>query len=194
VLKVLLADANYERALAVQESLEASGGVEIFRALAGENLVACVAALSPDVVIVDMRLPDRDALESIRAIAATNPRPIVMFTDRDDPAFMEEAISAGVSSYNVLGATIPDIKPIVAAAVVLFRRYRQIEEELERAKATLAERLTLDRAKALLMRRRGIGEPEAYRWLRRKAMNENRKIVDVAAELLAREQSDAPPK
>jgi response regulator NasT len=191
VLKVLLADANCERALAVQENLEAAGAVEIFRAPPGETLVDWVAAVSPDVVIVDMDLPDRDALESIRAIAATNPRPIVLFTDRDDPSFMEEAISAGVSSYNVLGATIPDIKPIVAAAVVLFRRYRQIEAELERAKATLAERLTLERAKAILMRRRGISEPEAYRWLRRKAMNENRKIVDVAAELLAKDQSDA---
>jgi response regulator NasT len=103
---------------------------------------------------------------------------------------MEEAIAAGVSSYNVLGATIPDIKPIVAAAVILFRRYRQVEDELERVKATLAERHTLERAKAILMRRRGIGEPEAYRWLRRKAMNENRKIIDVAAELLAKENGN----
>jgi two-component system, response regulator / RNA-binding antiterminator len=190
VLKILLADADAERALAVQESLASAGKVEIFRAPADGNLVDCVAALSPDVVIVDMGLPDRDALESIRAIAAKNPRPIVLFTDRDDPGFMEEAIAAGVSSYNVLGATIPDIKPIVAAAVILFRRYRQVEDELERVKATLAERHTLERAKAILMRRRGIGEPEAYRWLRRKAMNENRKIIDVAAELLAKENGN----
>ena len=191
MLKVLLADANSERALAVQESLAASGTVEIIRAPAGENLVDCVTALAPDVVIVDMGLPDRDGLESIRAITAQNPRPIIMFADRDDPGFMAEAIAAGVSSYNVLGTTIPDIKPIIAAAVMLFQRYRQIEEELERAKATLAERRILDRAKAILMRRRGIGEPEAYRWLRRKAMNENRRIVDVAVELLAKEQPGA---
>lgn len=190
MLRVLLADANSERALAVQESLAASGTVEIVHAPAGENLVDAVAAIAPDVVIVDMGLPDRDGLESIRAITAMNPRPIIMFTDRDDPDFMAEAISAGVSSYNVLGATVPDIKPIVAAAVMLFQRYRQIEEELERAKATLAERRTLERAKAILMRQRGIGEPEAYRWLRRKAMNENRKIAEVAAELLAK-QPDA---
>jgi response regulator NasT len=191
VLKVLLADANSERALAVQESLAASGAMEIVRAPAGESLVDWVTALAPDVVIVDMGLPDRDGLESIRAITAKNPRPIIMFTDRDDPDFMAEAIASGVSSYNVVGATIPDIKPIVAAAVILFQRYRQIEEELERAKASLAERRVLERAKAILMRRRGIGEPEAYRWLRRKAMNENRRIVEVAADFLAEKQSDA---
>jgi len=82
------------------------------------------------------------------------------------------------------------MKPIVTTAIALFRRSRQVEEELARAKATLTERRTLDRAKALLMRRRGIGEPAAYRWLRRKAMNENRKIVDVAADLLADEAPD----
>jgi response regulator NasT len=83
------------------------------------------------------------------------------------------------------------MKPIVTAAVALFRRYRRIEEELERAKATLDERRILDRAKGALMRQRRISEPEAYRWLRRQAMNENRRIVDVAVALLARQRTDA---
>jgi response regulator NasT len=112
-----------------------------------------------------------------------------MFVDRDDPAFMEEAIDAGVSSYNVLAASLPDVKPIVTAAVALFRRYRRVEDELARAKAGLAERQIIERAKSLLMQRRQIGEPEAYRWLRRTAMNGNRRIVEVAATLLEREAS-----
>jgi response regulator NasT len=190
-LKVLLADSNSERALAVSEMLAEPGVMEILRAPSGENLPEAVAALMPDVVIVDMALPDRDALEEIRAISASNPRPVVMFVDRDDPAFMEEAFAAGVSSYNVVGVALPHMKPIVTAAVALFRRYRRIEEELERAKATLDERRILDRAKGALMRQRRISEPEAYRWLRRQAMNENRRIVDVAVALLARQRTDA---
>lgn len=192
VLKVLLADSNSERSLAVADALAEPGVMEVLRAPPGENLPDAVTTLMPDVVIVDMALPDRDGLEEIRALSAHNPRPVVMFVDRDDPAFMEEAIAAGVSSYNVVGVALPDMKPIVTAAVALFRRFRRVEEELERAKTTLDERRILDRAKGLLMRRRGVGEPEAYRWLRRKAMNENRRIVDVAADYLAEQGSDAP--
>lgn len=190
-LRVLLADSNSDRATAVAEKLLADGNMEVLRAPAGSTLAEVVAALAPDVVIVDMALPDRDGLDGIRAMTSREKRPVVMFVDRDDPGFMEEAIAAGVSSYNVVGVTLPDVKPIVAAAIALFRRYRQVEEELQRAKATLEERRTLERAKAILMRRRGIGEPEAYRWLRRKAMNENRRIADVAAELLAKDEPDA---
>jgi response regulator NasT len=190
-LRVLLADLNSDRAAAVAENLLATGDMEVLRVPAGSNLADMVATLAPDVVIVDMARPDRDGLEGIRAMTSREKRPVVMFVDRDDPGFMEEAIAAGVSSYNVVGVTLPDVKPIVAAAIALFRRYRQVEDELQRAKATLEERRILDRAKAILMRERGIGEPEAYRWLRRKAMNENRRIADVAADLVARDESDA---
>jgi two-component system, response regulator / RNA-binding antiterminator len=191
VLRVLLADSNSDRALALAETLAAAGAMEVSRAPAAANLAELVAATSPDVVIVDMALPDRDSLESIRSLTDRDPRPVIMFVDRDDPGFMEEAIAAGVSSYNVVGVTLPDVKPIVATAIAMFRRYRQVEEELERAKATLEERRVLERAKAILMRRRQMAEPEAYRWLRRKAMNESRRIADVAAELVAKDDTDA---
>jgi response regulator NasT len=189
-LRVLLADSNSERADALAEKLEATDDTEVLRARPGSSIADVVSAEMPDVVIVDMALPDRDALEDIRAVNSREPRPIIMFVDRDDPGFMEEAIAAGVSSYNVVGITLPDVKPIVAAAIAIFRRYRLVEQELAQAKAAIEERRTLERAKAILMRRRGIGEPEAYRWLRRKAMNESRRIADVAAELIARDRSD----
>ncbi len=94
----------------------ATGAMEVLRAPPGSNIADVVAAETPDVVIVDMALPDRDALEGIRAVTSREPRPIVMFVDQDDPGFMEEAIAAGVSSYNVVGVTLPEVKPIVTAA------------------------------------------------------------------------------
>jgi response regulator NasT len=191
-LRVLVADSNSERADALAEKLQATDATEVLRLPPGASIADVVSIAAPDVIIVDMTLPDRDALEDIRAANSHAPRPVVMFVDRDDPGFMEEAIAAGVSSYNVVGMTLPDVKPIVAAAIAIFRRHRQIEEELAQAKAAIEERRMLERAKAILMRRRGIGEPEAYRWLRRKAMNESRRIADVAAELIAADRSDAP--
>jgi response regulator NasT len=132
-----------------------------------------------------MARPDRDGLDDLRRAGVANPRPVVMFVDRDDRAFMEEAIAAGVSSYNVVGTAFPDIKPIVMAAVAIFRKHQQVADDLTRAKATLLERDTINRAKSMLMRQRHFDEPQAYRWLRRRAMNESRRIGDIAADLLA---------
>ena len=76
------------------------------------------------------------------------------------------------------------MKAIVAAAVALFRRYAKVESELAAAQAQLDERRIVERAKAALMSRRKINEPQAYKWLRTKAMNESRKLVDVASEVI----------
>jgi len=136
------------------------------------------------VVIVDMARPDRDQLDSIREVSSRHPSPIVLFVDRDDAAFMEAAIEAGVSSYNVVGTALPDVKPIVETAVVMFRRYRQVETELRKAEASLKERALIDKAKAKIMQEHRMSEPDAYRWLRRQAMDRGRRIADLAADVL----------
>jgi len=156
----------------------------VLRMAPGETLAQAVSRQRPDVVIVDMARPDRDSLDSIREVATHHPSPIVLFVDQDDPAFMEEAIAAGVSSYNVVGTALPDVKPIVRTAALMFRRYRQIEAELHKAEASLKERALIDRAKAKLMEERRMTEPNAYGWLRRQAMDRGRRIADIAAELL----------
>jgi two-component system, response regulator / RNA-binding antiterminator len=185
-LRVLLADADPERAAAVEQSLLSDGAVPTVVVRLGRNeaLTDAVRTCAPDVIIVDMSRPDRDALDSVRAVAAEHPHPIVLFVDEDDPAFMEAAVAAGVSSYNVVGTALPDVKPIVRTAVAIFQRHRQLEAELRRAEGSLAERRLVDQAKALLMKRRNISEPEAYRWLRRRAMNAGRRIVEIAGEVL----------
>lgn len=187
-MKVLLADADPHRVLLLEAQLRAAGATRTARPRAGESLLEAVARERPDVVIVDMARPDRDALDGIRHVTRDEPRPVVMFVDRDDPAFMEAAIEAGVSSYNVVGAALPDVKPIVAAAVALFRRHHRLAQELRRAEASLRERQVVDRAKALLMRQKRLSEPEAYRWLRRRAMDSGRRLAEVAAELVGPEE------
>ncbi len=189
-LKVLLANSDAERGARLEERLREIGGAVIRRVPAGGSLLDAVAADLPDVVIVDMARPDHDALDDLRRVTADNPRPVVMFVDRDDRAFMEEAIAAGVSSYNVVNAAFPDVQPVVMAAVAIFRKYQQVAADLRQARPSLLERETIDRAKTQLIKQRHFDEPQAYRWLRRKAMNENKRIAAVAAELLC----SAPPE
>jgi len=186
-LRVLLADSDPERAAILEQRLREISDAVILRAPSSRRLAEMVPDVAADVIIVDMARPDRDGLDDLRRVSADNPRPIVMFVDHDDRAFMEEAIAAGVSSYNVVGATFPDVKPIVMAAVAIFHKYQQVADDLTTAKAQLLEREIINRAKALLMRQRKIDEPQAYRWLRRQAMNESRRISEIAAELIAGE-------
>ena len=184
-MKVLLVDPDAVRAGLLESHLARLGVTDFARPRAEETLPDAVRRVGPDVVIVDMARPDRDALDDVRQVSAADPRPIVMFVDDDDPALMEAAIGAGVSSYVVVREDLPDIKPIVQAAVALFRRFRHVEEELARAQATLHERGLIDRAKLTLIRNRKMTEPEAYSWLRRQAMQRSRRIADIASEVLS---------
>ncbi len=183
-MRVLLADDDAERAGAVARILAADPGLTVMRLQANEQLVDAVTALSPDIVLVDMARPDRDGLDGIRQVAALNTRPVVLFVDEDDPAFMEDAITAGVSSYNAAGVKPLDVKPILRAAAALFRRHRQAQEDLKQAEARLQERAILDRAKAILIKQRRMSEPDAYNWMRRNAMSKGRRILDVASDVI----------
>lgn len=193
-LKVLVADSDPERAAILERRLREITDAVILRVPVGESLLDAVTAQAPDVIIVDMGRPDRDGLDDLRRVSADNTRPIIMFVDRDDRTFMEDAIAAGVSSYNVVDAAFPDVKPIVMAAVAIFRKYQQIAAELTRANATLLERETINRAKSMLIKERNFDEPRAYRWLRRRAMNGGKRIVDIAVELLTESREGKSPK
>jgi response regulator NasT len=185
-LTVLLIDTDAERARALEDKLSQSGYARIVRA-EGPALAAAMEQAKPDLVIIDMALPDRDVLEDIRAVSAASP--VVMFAGTDDPAFAQEAIAAGVCSYNMSGVALQDVRPILASAIALFERYRHVETELAAAKALLEERRLIERAKAILMKNRNMSEPEAYRWLQKKAMNESRKLAQVVADFVANAES-----
>jgi response regulator NasT len=187
--RILLIDTDMHRSEALEKKLAEAGFGDVSRVTSGQDLVAAVERFSPDLVIIDMALPDRDALEDIRYLSANAPRPIVMFSDKDDSALVGEAIAAGVCSYNLSGIASQEVKPIVASAVALFNRYRHVETELATARALLDERRKIERAKAILMRDRRMTEPEAYRWLQKKAMNESRKLSQVVAEFVASEDA-----
>jgi len=184
-MRILLVDGVMERAGIVGARLALLPGTEIVRPTPGEDLMQAVARTNPDLILVDMARPDRDALDGIRRVNSELPRPIAMFVDDGDPDFMRAAIDAGVSSYTVVQAEPPEIKPIVEAAVALFRRYHLLEEELHRTQTSLRERVLVDRAKALLIRRRRMTEPEAHLWLRRQAMEKSRRVTDIAADIVA---------
>lgn len=180
MITILLADAD--RSLGIERGLS---GASVVCVPPGSSLAEATAAKWSDAVVVSLAKPDYAVLDDMRRLYAADPQPIVLFVGQDDPAFMEAAIAAGVASYHVVGAALPDVRPFVMAALAIFRKRRQLEADLAAAQASLHEHRAVAAAKTLLMRHRSIGEAQAYRWLRRKAMNENKRIAAVAAELLA---------
>lgn len=185
---ILLADDDEARANALRGLLEQDPTAAVVRTGPSTPLPEAVAEHLPDVVILGMAFPRSDALDMLRRVAASDPRPVVMFVDEDDPQFMEEAIAAGVCSYNVTGASPPDMRLLLRTAIALFRRHQEARQQLREAMRRLEEKILVDRAKALLIRERRISEPDAYRWLRRRAMECGRRIPEVARELLAGKQ------
>ena len=183
-VKVLLADDDARRSRDLAQALAADPSLSVVRTRPGVLLADAVRDHAPDLILIDMSRPDRDALEPLRSLGGASARPVVLFVDSDDPGFMEDAIRAGVCSYNVQDAAPPDIKPILRAAVALFRRHAETQANLAVAEARLRERALIDRAKSILIGQQRLAEPDAHRWLQRRAMAGGRKLVDVAEQVI----------
>lgn len=181
-MRVLLIDPDPARAALVAEGLE---GVEPLVVQHAAEFVESEAAIfAPDVVIVAADSPERDTLESLREASETNPRPVVMFVDRSTPGLAEAAVEAGVAAYVVGGLQRERVRSVMEVAMTRFALMQKLRGELEKAKADLASRKSVERAKGLLMKERGIDEAQAYALLRKLAMDTGRPIGAVATDLL----------
>ncbi len=184
-LRVLLVDDTPDRAAVLKEALTQAGYTISAVATPNDDLAAVVRECEPEIIIIDVDSPSRDTLESLRAINRDLPRPIVMFVDHSDEGTTEEAMKAGVSAYVIAGLNAQRVKPILDVAIARFKEYQTLRSELERTKSSLQDRKTIDRAKGILMEQKRISEDEAYRTLRRLAMEQNKRLVDVATQLIA---------
>ncbi len=183
-LRVLLVDEDHERRALLQDALDAAGFAVVISTAPGDDLLGVVRRVQPDVIVIDVDSPHRDTLENMCCIARDVPRPVVMFTHDEDTEKMRSAIRAGVSAYVVGGVSGERVKPIVEVAVMRFEQHQALRQELHQAKTSLADRKLIERAKGILMRQRGCGEDEAYQALRKAAMERNRKLVEVAQNVI----------
>jgi len=183
-----LADSDgWDEALRLRDLVQGlkAGGYRIAGVLGADaQLTDKLAALAPDVLIVDAESGARDAIEHVVWATRDAPRPIVLFTEEHDPAHMREAVAAGVVAYVVAGLAPERVRPVIDVAIARFEHEQSLRGQLARAQGQLAERVVVDRAKALLMQRHGLPEPQAYARLRKTAMNQSLTIHEVARRLL----------
>ncbi len=188
-LRVLLVDRDPERAELLEQALAAAGHRVIGRIGDDDALAAEVAKYQPDVIVIDMEAPGRDTLEQMREISRDQPKPIILFSDERDPAYIRQAVQAGVSAYVVDGLSRDRVMPIVEVAVARFREFQNLRQELESTKTQLADRKIIDKAKGLLMQKKNMSEDQAYQFLRKTAMSRNLKLIEVARVLISLEES-----
>jgi response regulator NasT len=158
-------------------------GYNILAALPPDaDLEEQISKLQPDVIIVDEQ--SDAALRQVVAATANARRPIVCFTEDGDRQKMHLAIEAGVSAYVVAGLSAERVKAVLDVAIARFEVEQKLRVELSETKIKLAERKVIERAKGLLMERHHCTEDDAYRKLRRLAMDKNLKLSEVAQRML----------
>jgi len=181
----MLVDDSAARAELVEARLWELGYEVVAVISSSRGLLFQIEQHAPDLILIDIESPDRDVLESLAVVNRHNPRPVVMFTQQDDPEYIEQAVGAGISSY-LVGAIDPHVvKPLMDVAIAQFRSFQSLRAELQHTRSQLEERKLLEQAKGLLMAHRRLSEEEAHRMLTKLAMDANQKLPDVARTVLA---------
>jgi two-component system, response regulator / RNA-binding antiterminator len=183
-LKVVIVDKNPVRAAILEDGLREAGHVQVVRLDDTQHLLARIYTIDPDVILIDLEDPSRDVLEQMFQVSRAVRRPVAMFVDQSDAASIEAAVDAGVSAYIVGGLRKDRVKNILDLCISRFNAFERLQNELDRTRGALEERKVIDRAKGILMNAKNLSEETAYALLRKTAMNENKKIAEVAQSVI----------
>jgi response regulator NasT len=183
-LKIILVDENSGRSAMLRRALQDQGHEVICRMSSSSQLQDSNEMTHADVVILNADIPDEEIFSNLTDINKTKPKPIVMFTEKSNSEMTNSAIKSGVNAYIVDGLEENRVQPIIDVAMARFREFQALKDELDATRNQLSERKAVERAKGLLMKHKGINEDEAYRSLRKMAMDKNKRIVDVAESVI----------
>ena len=183
-LKIVVVEQDRDRAIAIVDALKNAGPCDVVVLGDASGLSRQIAAHGPDIVLIDIDNPTRDMMEELTLASGPLERPVAMFVSGNSDGLAEAAIEAGVSAYVVDGLAPARGKPVIDTAIARFTVVRQMREELAETRRALEERKVIDRAKGLLMKAKGIDEDAAYALLRKTAMDQGRRVADVAEALV----------
>jgi two-component system, response regulator / RNA-binding antiterminator len=183
-LKIVIVDESPIRAAILEDGLREAGFTQVVRIDEMANLLKRVYAVDPDVILIDLENPSRDVLEQMFQVSRVVKRPVAMFVDQSDAASIQASVDAGVSAYIVGGLKKERVKNILDLCISRFNAFARLQDELDRTKSALEERKVIDRAKGILMKAKNMTEEDAYALMRRTAMNEKKKIAEIAQSVI----------
>jgi response regulator NasT len=183
-LKILVIEEDPVRSAILEAGLREAGFLNVTLLGNATGLLEQVYRADPEVILIGLENPSRDVLEQMFQVSRIVRRPIAMFVDQSDASTTAAAIDAGVSAYIVDGLKKERMKHILDLCISRFNAFSRLQDELDRAKSALEARKVIDRAKGILMKLKNLSEEDAYALLRKTAMNEKRKIADVAQSVI----------
>ena len=184
MLSVLVIDESESRAGEICAGLALAGHQVAALLPSATNLADRVEALGPDIILISTDSPTRDTFEHLAAVNEAMPRPVIMFSRKGDSALIRKAMKAGVSAYIVDGLAAKRIQPVIQVAIARFEEYQELRKERDDAARKLSDRIVIDRAKGVLMKARGMDEEEAYKALRKLAMDRGQPMGEVARNVM----------
>ncbi len=182
--RVMLADDDAARSAMLERALAGEGHSVVERLGTHADLAAAVERCQAEVIFIGVDAPGRDTLEALSRLNREHPLPVVLFAARSDPETTRRAVQAGVSAYVVDGLHPTRLSALLEVAIARFDVYQALRHELDQARIRLADQRDIEKAKGLLMKRRGLDEAGAYSLLRRMAMDRKQRIGDFARVLL----------
>jgi response regulator NasT len=183
-IRVVLADDESIIRLDLKEMLMSLGYVVVGEAGDGRTAVNVAREVRPDLVIMDIKMPDLDGIDAARILTEENIAPVLLLTAYSQQDLVERAKDAGVVGYIVKPFRESDLAPAIEVALARYREYQSLQSNLNDAKEALETRKAVDRAKGLLMDTQGLKEAEAFRKIQRLSMNTRKTMREVAEAIL----------
>lgn len=150
-----------------------------------EEISGYLKSLKPDAVVVIIDEVDRDILKTITVVMKKRPMPIIVLTQDASEHSIDAAVKAGVSAYVVDCSGVSRIDTLLRVAQKRFDEQKQLRQELENAKNALSERKQIEKAKGIIMKQKNINEEQAYTTIRKLAMNKNKRVGEIAEQIIA---------
>jgi len=183
-LRVLIAEDEYLCLMGIRSSLRSLGHRVIAEASNGRHAVDQALEKKPDLIIMDINMDDMDGIEAIRRVNDQMLIPSIIVTGYCEDDLVKRATDAGVFAYLVKPVDADDLKSAIEVAMARFEELKQLKEELQGLEQALEARKYVERAKGILMDRQNLKEAEAMRRLQEMSMKSNKRMVEVANEII----------
>ncbi|WP_460187605.1 ANTAR domain-containing response regulator [Thiomicrorhabdus hydrogeniphila] len=180
---VLLIRDNLSQVDTIKDGLKNSGASVIHTCASTDSFLQVLDTIQVDLIVLDVDKPSVDLFEQFSVVQEFCPKPIVCFSNDSDSKLIEKSVKAGIAAYIVDGKSEERIKPIIDVAILRFNQCQAVKKELAQVKDKLSERAVIEKAKGLLIEHRSMSENDAYKTLRKMAMDQGKKISVVAHEV-----------
>lgn len=183
-LRVMVVAPEESRAATILNGLSEAGYVRVSLLRSFGQLLRDIVEADPELIVMDLGSSGPAQLQEAFRVSSCVHRPVAMFVDRSDALTIDAAVAAGVASYVVDGLKKERVAAVAYIAMSRFQAFARLRDERNEARQALEERKVIDRAKGILMKERSLDEAAAYDVMRKAAMNENRRIGEVAQSLV----------